>query len=368
MTLQFPDKIAAHRRLPCLDGLRCLSVLLVLIAHSRDVIHYPAAKLDPLVRWIPPGTTGVQVFFVLSGFLITFLLLKEKQKHGDVSLKLFYVRRALRILPAYVAFLIVVAIIQITGPLEVNGSSWFALVAYLVNFIHTPKIAEHVWSLSVEEQFYLLWPFLFWFFLVKNERPMKALIVLLIPVVVAPVGRVIGSRNPDSLLFNEFSFFNHFDSLAFGCLLAFLFGYRGLTSTALFEKKWPVLIASLALILIPHLLIVTSTASALTIPFASTLSALGIALLIGFVLFHPGCFAVSWLNFKPIALVGVWSYSIYLWQQLYCTNPALLGFESTPRFLAFPYWLVPVFATAIASYYLVEQPFLKLKNRWGARK
>lgn len=368
MNLRFPEKIANYRRLPCLDGLRCLSVMLVLIAHSRDVIHYPAGKLDPLVRWIPPGTTGVQVFFVLSGFLITFLLLKEKLKHGDISLKLFYVRRALRILPAYVAFLIVVALIQALGPLEINGKSWFALLAYLVNFIETPKIAGHVWSLSVEEQFYLLWPFLFWYALVKNERPTKAFLILLAPILFAPVSRFLGSQNADSILFGNFSFFSHFDSLAFGCLLAFAMGYRGQLVEHLMEhKKWLVFIAALFLILVPHLLIVVGKAVTFTTLFASTLSAFGIALMIAFVLFHPRCLTVSWLNFAPISLIGVWSYSIYLWQQIFCTNPALLGFEQTPRLLAFPYWLIPVFATAITSYYLVEKPFLRLKSKWGNR-
>ena len=74
MNLQFPDKIVFYRRLPCLDGLRCVSVLLVLIAHSEDTSHYPAA-LAEITHWVPPGTTGVQAFFVLSGLLISFLVL-----------------------------------------------------------------------------------------------------------------------------------------------------------------------------------------------------------------------------------------------------------------------------------------------------
>jgi len=367
MNLQFPDKIANYRRLPCLDGLRCLSVLLVLISHSTDVRH--PAWLDTIAKWIPPGTTGVQAFFVLSGFLITFLLLKEKLKHGNVSLKLFYVRRALRILPAYVAFLIVIGIIAAFAPLEISGSSWFALITYLVNFMEVPKIADHVWSLSVEEQFYLLWPFLFWFFLVKSDQPRKAFYVLLIPVILGPVCRHLGAGGPHSVLFGEHSFFTHFDSLAYGCLLAFAFGFRAQVVESLMEnKKWAVFIGALLLILIPHVLIVGGKLQVLTDPFASSLSALGIALLVGFVLFHPRFFAVSWLDWKPVALVGVWSYSIYLWQQIYCSPPESYGFNGVPRFFVFPYWLVPVFATAIASYYLVEKPFLRIKSKVGTRK
>ena len=368
MNIQFPEKIANYRRLPCLDGLRCLSVLLVLISHSEDVSHFPAA-LAAITKWFPPGTTGVQAFFVLSGFLITYLLLREKQKHGDVSLKLFYIRRALRILPAYVAFLIVIGIIAAFAPLEISGSSWFALIAYLVNFMEVPKIADHVWSLSVEEQFYLLWPFLFWFYLVKQNKPSRAFLVLLIPIILGPICRQLGAGNPHSVLFGEHSFFTHFDSLAYGCLLAFAFGFRAKNIESLMEnKKWAVFIGALLLILIPHVLIVVEALQVITIPLASSFSAFGIALIVGFVLFHPRFFAVSWLDWKPIALVGVWSYSIYLWQQIYCSPPESYGFASAPRFFVFPYWLVPVFATAIASYYLVERPFLRLKSKVGTRK
>ena len=368
MNLQFPDKVANYRRLPCLDGLRCISVLLVLIAHSEDASHYPAT-LAEITRWVPPGTTGVQAFFVLSGFLITFLLLKEKLKHGDVSLKLFYVRRALRILPAYVAFLIVIGIIAAFAPLAISGLSWFALLTYLVNFMEVPKIADHVWSLSVEEQFYLLWPFLFWLFLVKSEQPRKAFYVLLIPVVLGPICRHLGSFDEHSVLFGEHSFFTHFDSLAYGCLLAFALGFRAkCVETVMENRKWPVFIGALLLIFIPHLLIVVGKLEVITTPLASSFSAFGIALLVGFVLFHPRFFAVSWLDWKPVALVGVWSYSIYLWQQIYCSPPESYGFNGAPRFFAFPYWLAPVFATAIASYYLVEKPFLRLKSKVGTRK
>jgi peptidoglycan/LPS O-acetylase OafA/YrhL len=293
--------------------------------------------------------------------------LREKQKHGDISLRLFYVRRALRILPAYVAFLIVIGTIALFAPLEISGSSWFALIAYLVNFMEVPKVADHVWSLSVEEQFYLLWPFFFWFFLVKQSRPSRALATLFIPIILGPICRHLGAGNPHSVLFGEHSFFTHFDSLAYGCLLAFSFGFRAKQIESLMEnRKGSVFIGGLLLILIPHFLIVIGELQVLTIPLASSLSAFGIALMIGFVLFHPSFFAVSWLEWKPIALVGVWSYSIYLWQQIYCSPPE--SFTSAPRFFVFPYWLVPVFATAIASYYLVEKPFLRLKSKVGSRK
>ena len=150
MNIHFPAKISESKRLPCLDGFRCISIFLVLLAHSLKVAGFPD-DWRAWFRWLPDGGFGVQVFFVISGFLITLLLMMELQKNGRVSLKGFYLRRALRILPAYFAFLIVLVILQISMGLHMPSHSWFALGTYLVNYIQTPWIGSHVWSLSVEE-------------------------------------------------------------------------------------------------------------------------------------------------------------------------------------------------------------------------
>jgi peptidoglycan/LPS O-acetylase OafA/YrhL len=143
----------AVRRWPALDGLRGIAILLVLAAHL-DIIHVYVA-----------GMVGVTLFFVLSGFLITYLLLDEVSDTGGVDLKAFYGRRALRLFPALAVYLVGIALLMsILGiDLPIWDMSWPPAV-YLANYVqiagHDIYAHRHLWSLAVEEHFYLVWPVL----------------------------------------------------------------------------------------------------------------------------------------------------------------------------------------------------------------
>ncbi len=145
---------------PALDGLRAVAVLAVL------AYHWPAS-------WMPGGFLGVEVFFVISGYLITALLLGERQRTGRNDFKAFWARRARRLLPALFTLLIVVsAVWLIWHPTEVAGlrGAVLAALAYVTNWyliaskqsyfasVGRPSPLLHLWSLAVEEQFYLIWP------------------------------------------------------------------------------------------------------------------------------------------------------------------------------------------------------------------
>ncbi len=143
-------------RIPCLDGLRALAILLVIYAHG----HFPGDHLLPL-RTLKGrcGFLGVQIFFVLSGFLITTLMLREVRRTGRLHLGRFYLRRALRIVPAYAAYLVLLAILDAGGAVPLDNHQWLAAGTYTVNFLPAlPYHMSHLWSLCVEEHFYLLWP------------------------------------------------------------------------------------------------------------------------------------------------------------------------------------------------------------------
>lgn len=145
--------------IPSLDGIRALSVLAVVVYHANK-------------NWLSGGFLGVEVFFVISGYLITLLLLAESEKHGTVSLKQFWLRRARRLLPALWAVLIGVVVFaslfqrEILGTLRgdvvaavLYGFNWFQVwvgTSYFTSFEFVPL--RHLWSLAVEEQFYLIWP------------------------------------------------------------------------------------------------------------------------------------------------------------------------------------------------------------------
>ncbi len=173
--LQAPQSPTVHERggkeerglrlphLPGLDGLRALAVIAVLLYHAD-------------LKWIPGGFLGVEIFFVISGYLITSLLLAEWRLRGRIDLKAFWLRRARRLLPAlYLLLVVTLAFAVVFLPGEVAGlrsdalgafayvTNWYQILGHQSYFqsVGRPSLLKHLWSLAVEEQFYLLWPLLF---------------------------------------------------------------------------------------------------------------------------------------------------------------------------------------------------------------
>lgn len=167
--------------LPGLDGLRALAVLAVLLYHA-DVL------------WLPGGFLGVEIFFVVSGYLITSLLLAEYRADHKINFKIFWQRRARRLLPALFAVLIAVLVYMVIWlPDEVAGiradvlaaftyiTNWYLITAEKSYFetIGRPSLLRHLWSLAVEEQFYLLWPLIFAFVLARLKTRGALLLLML---------------------------------------------------------------------------------------------------------------------------------------------------------------------------------------------
>src|SRR5580692_8595009 len=147
----------AFSRLPSLDGWRAISILLVLGCHATCAEGFPAV-LTPVFNSIFDGNLGVRFFFIVSGFLITWLMLLENAKNGSVSLREFYIRRCLRILPIYVAFLCVLAVLHFTGVGRESTAAWTGNLTFTRNLQGSATggdaFSAHLWSLSIEEQFY----------------------------------------------------------------------------------------------------------------------------------------------------------------------------------------------------------------------
>src|SRR4051794_16820585 len=182
------------RYIPALDGLRAVAVVAVLLYHADQ-------------KWIPGGFLGVDVFFVISGYLITCLLLSDWQQHGGVGLKRFWYRRARRLLPALFTMLFVVsiyAIVFLPDALDQLRGEVIAALAYVENWflvfrnlsyfqnIGRQPLLQHLWSLAVEEQFYLLWPLILVLVLTVWGKSRRALLVgVLIGVAVSTIEMVI---------------------------------------------------------------------------------------------------------------------------------------------------------------------------------
>jgi peptidoglycan/LPS O-acetylase OafA/YrhL len=365
-----PPPLSAHTTehpwgvgyLSSLDGWRALSILLVLGEHTRNTADFPP-EWDALFGFLFHGNLGVRCFFIISGFLITTLMLRETASRGSLNLKSFYLRRAVRILPVYVVFLVAVALLEYFTAFDQSASQWGHLLTFTTNFSTSGNyLTNHTWSLACEEQFYLIWPVVFT--ALGLQFILKRLWLLGLPLVLSPLWRMISYSQvfPDHGLFNGFSLFNYLDTLAFGCLLAYAHPWIG---QRLKTGRMPVplvLVSSLILILGPYVLKRTLLAGIFTVPLAATFQALGLCLLISVTVHQPSKGLSRALNLKPVIWLGQLSYSIYIWQQFFCTKPDVFGWQLM-WFQSFPFCILAAMGTGIASYYLLERPLLKLRIR-----
>jgi peptidoglycan/LPS O-acetylase OafA/YrhL len=343
-------------RVPCLDGLRAVSIGLVLFAHS---VQPPNSPLIGLRRFAQPAAVGVDVFFVISGFLITLLLLREQDRTGRVSLRGFYTRRALRILPAYLALLGFVAALAWAGSVAIRPIDWAAALTYTTNFL--PERSwdlGHTWSLSVEEHFYLLWPAA-----LLLLGPRRSLVLLIVALLAAPAIRAglykVAGLDPDMLHYVTPA---RYEAIGYGCLLAFAARHPATWRVA--RRVAPV--AGLGVLLAAGLLAVSEIYLCRSWRYSilSGRTAAGVLIACG-VFFclasSPRSLAARALELRPVVLVGALSYSLYLWQQPFLKN-------SPAWWCQWPQCLVLAAAAAVACHLLVERPFLRLKARAPAAR
>jgi peptidoglycan/LPS O-acetylase OafA/YrhL len=345
----------AGGRIPSLDGIRAISILMVLYGHASSTRDFPVSIAGKYGGWFGDvAHLGVLVFFVISGFLITSLLMREREATGTITLKRFYLRRVLRIFPAFYAFILVLAIAVWPGAIHLTVRDFAFALTYTVNYAPNPPWRiGHLWSLSVEEQFYLLWPPTL---LVLRKR--RALVVAIAAIFAGPLVRVairewIFHDDSHSLGDITKSFPAMFDYLATGCALALLRPWL-LTRTwylRLTASRW--LALAIPLVLLINRMSNHTTAILLGSPVMNAC----IALLIESGTRHAGSLAGRFLNWKPIVFLGVVSYSLYLWQQLF------LDYQSKAWMDAFPQNLVFAFLAALASWSLIERPFVRLRSR-----
>ena len=316
-------------RIPSLDGLRAISITLVVLSH---LVKWKHISLDVLGGY---GALGVHVFFVLSGYLITSLLLREYERSSTIRQREFYIRRAYRIFPAAFVFLAVVIV------LYWHQMRWYhaaAALLYVANMdVTRPWIFGHLWSLSIEEQFYLLWPFA-----LKRWQSHKTAILVGVLIVTPIFWTVLYRFHVHNGLVGSLPAFA--DQLAIGCLLA------------IFAPRIPKVRGSLALamllltIFIPWFPANTTWRSLFLLFVLGPLLNVSIAGLVLHVIQVP----YRALNVAPVAWLGRISYSLYLWQELFCSNAALhQGYVL----------ILPALGCACLSYYLVEQPMLRLREK-----
>lgn len=345
-------------RIASLDGLRALAVGLVLSGHASDA--YIGSTRSIFLAPACNSSLGVRLFFVLSGFLITGLLIKEHKKHGKISFRNFYMRRMLRIFPAFYLYLAVIFLLAERGWLQASWQQYAGAATYTWNYLHLwhsggPDeggwFLGHLWTLSLEEQFYLVWPGLIillgWF----RTRWLCIVFPLLMPGLRIAWYYLF----PDHRGYLGMMFHTAIDSVLIGCAFSLWRDrlWRGFTYNSTVLK-----LAILFVFIVSPLIAESLRPYRITVGFGLDAFACGILIL-------QACRTGWWnklLSHRALVLVGTWSYSIYLWQQLFLTphNESWAG--------TFPASLLAIAVCALASYYFVEQPILRYKTKFVKSK
>lgn len=345
------DKTTAHSNnyLPSLNGLRAVSIVMVIVSHV--ILSGTVSDSWKPLTLIFDGGLGVRIFFCISGFLITYLLLIEDSTTG-ISLKAFYFRRAIRIVPVNYAYIGVLFILTVTTNLTMSGCQFLTAMTYTKNYACGDAVDGHLWSLAVEEQFYLFWPFV-----VAYCRPATAVAIALLLCGLAPISRAA------EYLVGHRAFFwlpSNADALMMGAMLAYYSSFHAGTLRKAMSQYSPSLrLASVLIMLAPTYLSSKLILAKLTVTVGPTLQAIGATYLIASVVFHHRGVLYKFLNIPIVAYVGVLSYSLYIWQELF-----LLGYPANSSWpFAFPTNIFLIFVVSVASYHLLEHPLLNLRRR-----
>ncbi len=333
-----------------LDGLRAISILFVVISHLL-----PAGLPIYETRYwhLISGTTGVQIFFVISGYLITLLLIKERKKYGNINLKYFFIRRFLRLLPPLIIFYILLIVAMSFGKIPENYIGFVYAIFYVYNYVpntyYTYELG-HMWSLAVEEQFYFTWPFLL--NRIKKLATLLKLIALLL--VLSWLAYITLPHTSIAKNYHVLRWFIPAASPIFiGSGLALLMYYK----TALIEKwskRYELLILGVILYaspiyVQPEMLI-----------YSSIIQSFGIALWLLWISGNQGSKLVNTLEFVPLRYIGKISYGIYVYQGFFLRT----GPGSEFYLQQYPVNIILTLLLAILSYELLEKNILKIKEKY----
>ncbi|MDR3617320.1 MAG: acyltransferase [Candidatus Obscuribacterales bacterium] len=349
---------------PALDGLRAIAVLFVMGFHSSGPIGNIIAKVG--------GWVGVDIFFVISGFLITSVLMHEKAKNGFVDLKSFYLRRMLRLMPAYYAFLACTAIFNPTHCSHIGAAIGIALV-YLSNYDlvmgwnHISGSGTDItWSLALEEQFYLVWP------TILNRLSKHLFKITIGSIIACELWKVWLLTHGISWSYLEAAFDTKVDTLMFGALgaVAFFQPQSRAWLNRFFSKQF-VSLALFALLLV-YVRAIGHPSGPMSVfnqiiywdfrlpGFAALTTALLLSLCV-----QPRSFISSVLSHWIFTWLGKLSYSIYLWHGLsFLLLVSMLKYPLEKWQLEIAGYLTAI-GFAFLSYELIEKPFLKMKSKLG---
>jgi len=359
------QNLPAH--VPALDGIRGVAVMLVFISHFHWILSKKTgySQVTPwkfINRTFEAGFLGVDIFFVLSGFLITSLLLKDHANKQPGMVGRFYKRRALRLLPALYALLIVDFFVSRweNFPMDVQWrTTWHALL-YLNNwnivwnFGATQNDLGHLWSLGIEEQFYIAWPIVMITIAALKIPPKIAISLTVIFALVVTWRRIDLWNDGVSWLIIYVRTDTRIDSLLIGASFAYVYRYYRVPSQVL---NWAATLCFAGLMYIKYELDAS--------PFIMKTGFTVIAVLVGIIILaaaEGAWFANRVLISRPLTIIGKVSYGLYIW---HLPVFLILGRHVTsgPKPLRLLIGIIVASVVTVISWFFIEKPFLNLKNR-----
>ena len=347
-------EVKMHRRIPQLDAVRGLAILVVLFHNISP--KYPLFHSDQLFR---DGWMGVDLFFVLSGLLITGILLDTKQSAG--YFKNFYVRRCLRIWPLYYSLLFFMfVVVRFLNPSEYHAvvqtsSPWWAFPLFLQNFLlpistNAAGPLGVTWSLAIEEQFYLVWPLVVRFCSITQLRQLA-----IAEICLSPMLRYYLWLHHVDLYTNIFC---RLDGLMAGALLALLIRSDNFVPSKLLQRAW------ILLLIAAPLAFLTEAFHARWIVFSFT--ALASAAFVYVAMFSERKWLQKIMTNQFLVYTGTISYGLYLLHKIPFGMVQVLHLDRRP-YLPLPIILVASYVLAALSWNLLEKPFLSLKRFFDSK-
>jgi peptidoglycan/LPS O-acetylase OafA/YrhL len=341
-----------------IDGLRAICVLFVIVSHLTWTAPFSSLSETTRTFLESLGQLGVEVFFGISGFIITRTLLEELGRNGRVSLKGFFLRRFFRIIPAYWAYLLVILGLMFLGEIRVEETAFVRSLLFISNLrIISPEegwFVGHSWTLSEEEQYYVFFPVLFWT-LLKGKRGGVCFVAMVLYLIVVYENRIV--RIDPSFDTSRTDFIPWFKYILAGVVLALVWERVAATF-----RSVPALVPLAVILLLATRCFYTGASHLTATKYAQLTEALGIVFVIGWLIQNPG--SCGFLRWRAMQWLGCSSYSFYLWQQLYTGEPSLYGSMVLSKL---PMAMAMLLGTAALSYYLIEKPFIQLGRRLSAR-
>jgi len=355
------------RHVPALDGMRAVAILVVIIYH----LEWLMPQLHPYVKG---GFLGVDIFFVLSGFLITSILLSEREKTGTIGLKNFYIRRCLRLIPAFWLFLIGIYFFgsyllpRFQASLVYGRNDFLYALTYSMNWFSATNPGydsnlNHSWSLAIEEQFYIIWSLVLFKAFSEKWKHRQIFFLTLGLIALLCISRAVRASFGTDTRVLYYSTDTRIDSLLIGCAASMLFVWKILPDNVV-KRGWF------------RLLLLASVSSALVALFTFSHEDIGlyiaglpvftmaVAVMIYWLAVSENTSIHMILENRVMRWIGNISYSLYLWHYLM--------YEYAKKEFATPgsqifVGVVLAFIIAAASYHLLEKPFLRLKFRFNSK-